>query len=74
MPIVWVKRVYIKIPRMNKRIYRTVPGSVKEGFAVVTNIDNQNVVMQYIKHISLDAYGMVQKGLPQNSKNWGAHI
>jgi hypothetical protein len=38
MPIVWVKRVYIKIPRIKERIYRTVLGSVKEGFAVVTNI------------------------------------
>jgi hypothetical protein len=45
MPIVWVKGIYIKIPRIKKRIYRTVLGSVNEWFAVVTNIDNQNVVL-----------------------------
>ena len=58
MPIVWVKGVYIKIPRIKKRIYRTVLGSVNEGFEVVMNIDNQNVVLQYIKHIPLDSYSM----------------
>jgi hypothetical protein len=29
MPIVWVKRIYIKIPRIGEHIYRTVLGSVK---------------------------------------------
>jgi hypothetical protein len=57
MPIAWFKEVYIKIPRIGVYIYKTVLRSVKEGFVVVTNIYNQNVVMHilYLIHCEFES-------------------
>ena len=38
-----------------------------------TNDDMINTIMEYIKHIPLNAYCMGQKNLHQNSKHWGAY-
>ena len=33
-----------------------------------------NIIVEYIKHIPLDAYSKGQKSLHQNSKYWGVQI
>ena len=77
MPIVWLKRAYIN-PFSNASDIGKV--MKHQGFTSKSPLDHWinnnmiNTIMEYIKHIPLDAYSMGQKSLHQNSRYWGVQI